>query len=120
MPNHTTYKLCPTCHGTGEERSGVCHCGEEIDSTGLFAHSGHDVVEMTRPCPTCGSSKVNQDVKHYRVILTRQGEEFDLYLPGLTEEELQFISVDWAPGDVVRVVEVIEVVKEGEDPHAQS
>ncbi len=44
---------CSVCGGTGVESSGVCHCGEEMDSKGIFAHSGHTPVEMTRPCEAC-------------------------------------------------------------------
>jgi len=44
---------CKTCNGTGIELSGVCHCGEEMDATGPFAHSGHSPVEMERSCVDC-------------------------------------------------------------------
>lgn len=43
--------LCPACNGTGEERSGVCHCGASIDGHSLY--DNHSAVEMTRPCEAC-------------------------------------------------------------------
>lgn len=46
-------------------------------------------------------------MKCYRVILTRDGKDKDLYSMPLTEEELEFaaIPVVLRPGDVIRVVE---------------
>jgi len=43
---------CPACGGTGEERSGVCHCGMAMDGHG--AYDNHMATEMTRRCESCG------------------------------------------------------------------
>jgi hypothetical protein len=44
-------KNCKTCNGTGEEKSGVCHCGDMMDSHRL--DDNHSPTEMTRPCLDC-------------------------------------------------------------------
>ena len=49
-------KKCESCKGKGEELSGVCHCGEEMDTGGVFAHDGHSSVEMTRRCEECNGT----------------------------------------------------------------
>lgn len=40
---------CETCAGIGEERSGVCHCGESMEGY----HDNHSAVEMVRRCESC-------------------------------------------------------------------
>ena len=53
---------CPTCGGTGVEKSGVCHCGESMDSKdSMFAHSGHTPVETERPCPDCSTQNKTRE-----------------------------------------------------------
>lgn len=42
---------CTVCHGTGIERSGVCHCGAEMD--GHSVYDNHGALEMVRPCEFC-------------------------------------------------------------------
>lgn len=42
---------CPGCEGTGEERSGVCHCGMPMD--GHTPYDNHTPTEMTRRCEIC-------------------------------------------------------------------
>ncbi len=45
---------CPTCDGSGEERSGVCHCGQSME--GPNQCDNHSSVEMVRECVACGGS----------------------------------------------------------------
>lgn len=50
-------KDCVLCNGTGEERSGVCHCGAEMEGHSLY--DNHSATEMTRPCPNCRPGESN-------------------------------------------------------------
>lgn len=47
---------CPLCHGTGEESSGVCHCGAEMEGHSLY--DNHSATEMTRPCECLSKAKL--------------------------------------------------------------
>lgn len=42
---------CLTCEGTGEERSEVCYCGENMEGHSFF--DNHMATEMTRACEDC-------------------------------------------------------------------
>lgn len=45
---------CADCEGTGEEKSGACHCGAPMKGHSLY--DNHSAVEMTRTCETCGGT----------------------------------------------------------------
>jgi hypothetical protein len=50
--------ICPVCNGTGEEQSGVCHCGMPME--GHSAYDNHLPVEMVRRCEECGGGAKRQ------------------------------------------------------------
>lgn len=41
---------CTECKGTGVFHSGVCHCGEDMDTHCTMEHTK---TEMVGPCPYC-------------------------------------------------------------------
>ena len=45
---------CMDCGGTGEERSGACHCGTSLNLHSVYEN--HTAVEMTRTCEACGGT----------------------------------------------------------------
>lgn len=51
----TTVNTCPVCGGSGEELSGVCHCGTSMEGHSLY--DNHSATEMVRPCPECSITR---------------------------------------------------------------
>jgi len=54
MPCPSSEHACMACGATGEERSGVCHCGTSLNLHSVYEN--HTAVEMTRTCEICGGT----------------------------------------------------------------